>query len=356
MAPLARPKLSLQNRDGSARFSTRSGYTSAIPKVSGVPCGTFTPLHFLRVSYAMKLSVVVPTYRRTDSLEQCLHGLQRQTRPAEEVLVVIREDDEESSSVLMRWASWPELKVVRSQRGGQVAQLNKGLDVLTGDVVAFTDDDAIPHSDWLARIEEHFIAQPDLGGVGGRDHVEENGQKLVGNKSIVGTVQWFGRIAGNHHIGGRLVRTVDCLKGVNMSFRIAAVGSMRFDVDLRGTGAQTCNDWAFSLAVKKQGWRLLYDPAVAVDHFPAVRFDDDQRNAPTLQAVEDSAYNEHLSLWRHMQPGPRKMAALCWAWLIGIRNNPGALRGFISLLKRDPNGTQLRQASRRAWKAVRQLH
>ena len=44
----------------------------------------------------MKISVVIPTYRRPESLKRCLEGLRRQVRPAHEVLVVTQDGDEES--------------------------------------------------------------------------------------------------------------------------------------------------------------------------------------------------------------------------------------------------------------------
>lgn len=300
----------------------------------------------------MKLSVIVPTFRRVDSLLRCLDGLRQQTRPADELLIIIRDSDQDSSDALAHLPPWPEMKVIRCIESGQVIQLNAGLDAVTGDIVAITDDDAVPRPDWLLTIEAHFVAQPDLGGVGGRDYVEENGKKLVGDKPMVGTIQWFGRVVGNHHLGSRLVPSVDCLKGVNMSYRMSAVGDIRFDTALRGKGAQTGNDWAFSMAIHKRGWRLLYDPAVAVDHYPAVRHDADQRGAPTLQAIEDSAFNVYLSLFQHLRRGMRRRAALTWARLVGIENNPGVVRGLIYSFKRDQFGKQKRQASKRAWKAA----
>jgi len=89
-------------------------------------------------------------------------------------------------------------------------------------------------------------------------------------------VHWFGRVIGNHHLGVGEPRET-CCKGVNMNYRRAAIANLRFDQRLWGPGAQAHNDMAFSLAVRR-GWKLIYDPRVAVDHYPAQRFDEDQRN------------------------------------------------------------------------------
>ena len=55
--------------------------------------------------------------------------------------------------------------------------------------------------------------------------MHENGVPIHGNARLVGIVQWFGRIVHNHHLGIRVAPDIDILKGVNMSFRAAAVGT-----------------------------------------------------------------------------------------------------------------------------------
>lgn len=288
----------------------------------------------------MKISVVIPTYRRPDSLNRCLEGLRKQVRSADEVLVVTQERDEESLRIAALWSHWPAVRVLRQAGGGAVAQYNLGLESSGGDVIAITDDDSVPRPDWLFRIERWMTEDKDLGGIGGRDVVHENGVPIPGTARLVGIVQWFGRIVHNHHLGTRVASNVDILKGVNMSFRAAAVADLRFDTDLRGEGAQVCLDMAFSLAVKKRRWRLLFDPEVIVDHFPAQRFDPDQRKAPTLQAIENSSYNLFLTVRRHMKRGWRRNMALGWAYWIGIERAPGVIRGLVSLLRETKQESQ----------------
>jgi len=89
------------------------------------------------------------------------------------VLVVCRGADEETQAWLVIEKSRARLPLVKVEvtQGGQVAALNAGLDALTGDIVAITDDDAAPRPTWLERIERHFANSPDVGGVGGRDWV-----------------------------------------------------------------------------------------------------------------------------------------------------------------------------------------
>ena len=92
----------------------------------------------------MKISVVIPTYRRPDSLNRCLEGLRRQVRPADEVLVVTQDGDQESLEIAAVLSHWPAVKVLRQAGGGAVGQYNLGLDSSRGDVIAITDQTLFP--------------------------------------------------------------------------------------------------------------------------------------------------------------------------------------------------------------------
>ena len=138
-----------------------------------------------------------------------------------------------------------------------------------------------------------------------------------------------------------------------MSWRMAAVGTQRFDPDLRGEGAQVHNDLAFSLALRQRGWSLLYDPEVKVDHYPAPRFDSDQRGVTDLRALENSSFNYYLLLRRYLPAGWRQRAALAWAQCIGTAKSPGTLLGLLSRLSNDRNGMDRRQSTSQAWKAAK---
>jgi cellulose synthase/poly-beta-1,6-N-acetylglucosamine synthase-like glycosyltransferase len=219
---------------------------------------------------------------------------------------------------------------------GQVNALNAGLDATNADIVAITDDDAAPRSDWLERIEGHFLRDPWLGGVGGRDWVHADGQDRLRGKKIVGRVQWFGRLVGNHHLGIGAAREVDVLKGVNMSFRLAALTGVRFDNHLRGQGAQVCNDLVFCFEVKNKGWRLIYDPAVAVDHYPAVRHDYDQRTIFNRQACTDLAFNRYWGFLYSMPRNFKRVTVLFWFQTVGTNYHPGVVHLILGMLRQDP--------------------
>ncbi|MBN3853615.1 MULTISPECIES: glycosyltransferase family 2 protein [unclassified Paraburkholderia] len=297
----------------------------------------------------MKVTVLVPTYRRPDDLARCLSALLCQQRAPDQIVVVARPDDEATHACLAGHVTPRVLnvEVATVEEPGQVAALNRGIEAATGDVIAITDDDAAPHPDWVARIAAHFESDALLGALGGRDWVHEEGRVLDGERALVGRVQRSGRIVGNHHLGVGKAREVDLLKGANMSYLRAAIGDLRFDRRLRGTGAQTHNDMAFSMGVKRAGWKLVYDPLVAVDHYPAPRPGEDPRNAQTLASIRNAAYNFHLILRAHLEPMHRETAWWWWA-LIGTRVYPGLLHTGLSAVRSGSAGAAFAR-----WRAVR---
>lgn len=302
----------------------------------------------------MKITVIVPTYRRTKDLTRCLEALQKQSRLADEVLVVVRDTDNETSKFLEAIApSTLPLRTTTVSIPGVVAAMNAGLDIAQGEIVAFTDDDAAPHSNWLAQIESHFLADAQIAGVGGRDWVYHGDRLEDGICPVVGQVHWFGRVIGNHHQGMGKPREVDVLKGVNMSFRRSAIGKLRFDQRMLGTGAQVHFEVAFCLTLKRAGWKLIYDPQIGVNHYPAQRFDEDQRQSFNYIAVANAVHNETLALLEHLSP-TQQLAFGLWATLVGTRDAMGLVQFFRFL----PNegllaGQKLRASWHGRWRGWR---
>jgi glycosyltransferase involved in cell wall biosynthesis len=274
----------------------------------------------------MKTTVLIPTLRRPDDLGRCLEALARQERRPDQVVIVVRRDDELTASFL---ASCPPdllpLEIAYTNGGGQVGALNTGLRHATGDIISILDDDTAPWADWLARIEQHFLQRPTLGGLGGRDILHTQGaadEKALDN---VGRVFWYGRWVGQSHRGHGPVREVELLKGCNMSYRREAVAGIWFDTRLRGNGAQWFNDASFSLMVHRAGWDICYDPSVLVDHFHGTRQDGDDRQSTTPAEVYDAAFNETLALSDYLPP-VRRALFLLFGFGVGNRKVPGLLQ------------------------------
>lgn len=275
----------------------------------------------------MKITVIVPTYRRPTHLYNCLTGLKQQIRTADEILLIVRDTDCLTWEFLKSFdIKFLPLKTLNIKVTGVVAAMNLGLETAKGDIICFIDDDAVPRNHWLAKIEAHFIADPKLVGLGGRDYMYVGGKKLVeGRKPVVGKLQWFGRMIANHHLGVGKPREVDFLKGVNMSYRREAIKNMHFDRRMKGTGAQTHFELSFCLSLRRTGCKLLYDPQIVVDHYLAERFDEDIRDGFNPVAFFNEVHNETLAIIEHFSP-LRRILFMSWAMLVGTRKAFGLVQ------------------------------
>ncbi len=277
---------------------------------------------------AREVTVVIPTYRRPDLLVKCLAGIQSQTCNPSTVIVVKRDGDELTESCLAGTLPLNPF-VVSVEQGGQMAAMTGGLAASRTPLVAFTDDDAIPRPDWIERLIKPF-SNSKIGGVGGRDIVmadDLDSTKYLASEELVGIITSWGRLIGNHHIGVGPARYVDVLKGVNCMYRRIAVA---IPSNLRGSGAQVHNEVAIGLRAKSNGWKLLYDPHIIVDHYPGQRFDVDARSGPSKVATFDAAYNLTLSIGSQgFAPALRRVI---YGLLIGDRTLPGLGRTMIALL------------------------
>lgn len=263
-------------------------------------------------------AILVPSYRRSTDLSRCLAALHAQRVLPDQVIVVLRAEDTAARAVVSSAGAGIAFTEILSDRPGQVAALNAGLGAVHCDITAITDDDAVPHPEWLARILEHF-ADPTVAAVGGRDAVVG---ATDGRHPVVGLVGWHGRMIGNHHRGTGSVRRVDILKGANMAFRTAWLRRFGFDERLRGIGAQVHNDLMVCLQIRRAGGVVLYDPEVLVDHYPAQRPAGDDRTHATLAAVSDAVHNETLALMEFLPVGRRSLWLL-WTCLLGTWRRPG---------------------------------
>jgi Glycosyltransferase like family 2 len=271
------------------------------------------------------IDVVVPTYRRPGLLVRCLAAIAAQDTPAARVIVVVRSGDDASARAAHdAGAVLGSLQVVEVQTTGVVAAMAAGVTATTSTVIAFTDDDARPRPDWIGRIAMHF-EDPTVGGVGGRDVVPGQETPLT---TSVGRFTRLGRLVGNHHLGMGPPRDVEVLKGVNMAFRVDALALPTLGM-LRGDGAEVDFEMLTCAWSRAQGWRLIYDPALLVDHEGGPREGADQRAAPAPQAVFDAAYNSIVAATA--VGGGVQRRRIIYPLIVGSTDRPGVVRGIVAL-------------------------
>ena len=119
----------------------------------------------------MKVSVVICTFNRCQSLARTLESLTQLTMPqstAWEVLVVDNNSGDTTRQVAESFCQrFPELiRYVSERRPGKSVALNRGIAEASGEILAFTDDDVVFSSDWLHNLTRNLAGDEWVGAAG----------------------------------------------------------------------------------------------------------------------------------------------------------------------------------------------
>ena len=91
------------------------------------------------------ISVIVPVYKVEDYLDQCVQSISRQTYSNLEIILVDDGSPDKCPKMCEEWAARDSrIKVLHKQNGGLSSARNAGLDICSGEFIAFVDSD-----DWL---------------------------------------------------------------------------------------------------------------------------------------------------------------------------------------------------------------
>jgi len=302
----------------------------------------------------VKISVIIPTFRRPTYLSTALSALAAQSRSPDQIVLGLRRGDEETEAALRDPArDLPEVEKAFAEVPGVVASMQSALELTRGDIVCLLDDDAEPLPDWIEKIAARFSSDARLGMVGGRDLLRDHPEMRAAEPTTgrVGIFTWYGRLLGNHHRGGGGFRRVDTLKGCNAAVRGDLLRRIGFEQRLRGEGAQVHWEIALCLDVAAAGFGVAFDPEIRVVHHIAPRYDVDQghRGGFSPEGLYDMVWNEHFVVSRRMTAGKRARHLL-WALLVGSLDAPGAAQYVRLLLRRDPRRNERLAIT---WNAIR---
>lgn len=112
----------------------------------------------------LKISVVVPTYKRPGLLLRCFEALLAQTFTKEDYELIIVSDGEDPATsravASRRLKKFPVVEYYTLPvKAGPAAARNFGLMLSRGELVVFTDDDCIPDPGWLAAMWSAYRKQ-----------------------------------------------------------------------------------------------------------------------------------------------------------------------------------------------------
>jgi GT2 family glycosyltransferase len=213
-----------------------------------------------------RVSVVIVTWCRPDHVRSCLEHLEKVAPPPDEVVVVDASPDDRTAAVVR---DFPGVLHVAFPGGGghMTASRNVGLLHVSGDILAFIDDDVNVRPGWLRGLVQTF-ADPTIGAVAGRTCNGMPNEELNGADAI-GRLLPEGELTANFAADPGAVVEVDHGIGANMAFRrevLARLGGFRND--FAGVGGLR-EDTDVFLRLRALGYRAVFSPKAVVDHLGA---------------------------------------------------------------------------------------
>ncbi|MDM9382079.1 glycosyltransferase family 2 protein [Chlorogloeopsis sp. ULAP01] len=119
--------------------------------------------------YSPLVSVIIPVFNDAQRLQICLEALENQTYPKHLYKVIVVDNgsdpDEDIEGVV---AKFGQAIATSESLPGSYAARNKGISLVQGDVIAFTDADCIPAQDWIEKGVKHLLETPNCGLVAGK--------------------------------------------------------------------------------------------------------------------------------------------------------------------------------------------
>ena len=193
----------------------------------------------------MDVSVIVPTFNRSQSLARCLSSM-----PLDVEIIVVDDGSSDRTREVVGSIDHPGLRYVRQSHQGPAVARNLGVTHSAGSFLVFTDDDCVPVSPWPWPLVWRLGELPtEVAGVGGR--------VLAKAKGLISRYYTYHRIL-------EPAESCSYLVTANCAYRREALESAGgFDEAIRHAGGE---DPGLSFAIRANGYQLAFEPRAVVMH------------------------------------------------------------------------------------------
>ncbi len=256
------------------------------------------------VSGAAELSVIVVLHNQFALTMMAMASLRANFAGAIELILVDSGSHDETRHIERTITG---AKLIRfPYNAGFVESCNTALAHVSAPAVLYLNNDLLLGPDACRLALDRLFSAPDIGAVGGK-LIRTNGQ-LQEAGSIIwrdGTTFGYLRDGDPNAPEANFVREVDYCSGAFLMLRSEEVRSHGgFDDDYRPAYYEEAD---LCVRLRKSGWRILYDPAVLIQHF---EYGSADATASTrlMQRNHRIFVSKHLDYLRYQHPPARRHA------------------------------------------------
>jgi GT2 family glycosyltransferase len=272
-----------------------------------------------------KVSAVVCVYNGADTIKDCCDGLAELDYPNYEVIVVDDGSTDGTADVVAPYG----FRLIRTPNRGLSQARNTGLELATGEIIAYTDADARPDRHWLMHLAAAFMNSPHVG-IGGWNlaHAADG---------------WIADCVANAPGGPVHVLLSDTeaehIPGCSMAFRTDALRAIGgFDPQFRAAGDDVDICWR----LQESGGTLGFDAGAMVwhHHRPSIRaYWKQQQGYGQAEAMLERKWPEKYNVAGHLTWAGRLYGsglALPFGQVNRIYHGIWGSAPFQQLVERDP--------------------
>ena len=216
----------------------------------------------------MKVSVVVCTRDRHDTIGQAVESIAQCDYLAFDIHIMDQSTTDGTRKIIEeiapKYADRCPILYHHLDKAGLSRSYNAGLRVSTGEVIAFTDDDVIVPSDWVALTAKAFQDDANVALLYGQVCVPKSLEESVKEGIIVPALTFTER---EKILRGKPFKVFGM--GANMAIRRSLLKEVEgFDEALGGGGPlRSAQDYDFAYRTYLTGKTILLEPNVWVDHY-----------------------------------------------------------------------------------------
>lgn len=261
------------------------------------------------------VSVIVPVFNAEGSLRPLFESLLAQTYPHQLIEIVLVDNGSTDGSVLLLKefsdASGIKVKLVDELiRQGSYAARNKGIDHSNGDILAFTDADCIPNTEWISNAVRQLSDGGSATILGGKVEL------VTGDRQKPTAVEMFEMIFAFPQ-KDNITKSGYSVTANMITWRSAFASVGLFDSKLRSKG-----DFDWCIRAREHGYQVTYADDVCVTH-------------PARSSLKEIILKTRRVTGGQMDINPAKRGF--------VGSAPRGLRSQISLIKSNTQFTSFKQ-------------